>query len=216
MQLDRTAPIAVPRLRIRSSTNVQARWDAIDTGSGASSYNVIITRVFDGAVVWRRLRELPYLTLPFAPGSAYRVQATATDLAGNVGPTVTSAGIAVPYDDKASTVAGAWTRVLDAASYDGSYLKSSVRGASLTRVVKGRYAAAIVHTSADGGTMRVFADGHLVRTISLYSPATHRGVAIHLVGWSRAGTHTVQLVVTGDRPPGSAGAVNRVDGIAVG
>jgi hypothetical protein len=75
--------------------------------------------------------------------------------------------------------------------------------------------SALVHTSADGGTLRAFVDGKLVRTISLFSASTHRDVTMPLASWSRVGQHTVALVVTGYRPPGSSGAMNRVDGIAV-
>ncbi|MDQ1715669.1 MAG: hypothetical protein QOC60_1614, partial [Frankiaceae bacterium] len=216
VKLDRTAPVAVPHLRISTSTSIQARWDANDAGgSGAISYNVTITRASDGVIVWQRLRELPYLSVRFAPGSAYTIRASATDAAGNVGPTVTSAVIPVPYDDAAAVAKGAWKRVTDAASYNHSYLRSATRGASLTRVVTGRSVSALVHTSADGGTLRAFVDGKLVRTISLFSASTHRDVTMPLASWSRVGQHTVALVVTGYRPPGSSGAMNRVDGIAV-
>ncbi|MDQ1703567.1 MAG: kumamolisin, partial [Frankiaceae bacterium] len=125
VQLDRTRPTATPRLIVRSSTSQLARWDANDRGgSGATFYDVTITRARGGAPVWQRRRELPYLSVSLTPGSSYRIKATATDAAGNVGPTVTSAPTAVPYDDRSLTAGGSWARSADPASYDRSYLLS--------------------------------------------------------------------------------------------
>ncbi len=217
VRLDRTAPTVTPRLNLRSSTSVQARWDANDQGgSGAIVYDVSITRAADGAVRWRHPRELPYLTLPLAPGSSYRITASARDAAGNAGPRVTTAPIAVPYDDRSLSARGSWRRVADAGSYDHSYLRSQTPGASLTRVVSGTSASLLVHRVTNGGSLRVYVDGRHVRSVSLYSPSTQRDAKLPLAAWSHAGRHTVRLVLSSARPRGSTGTMARIDGLAVG
>jgi hypothetical protein len=182
-----------------------------DETSGMGSWTVTVR---DGSAVL--LRALTYrrtLTPALAAGHTYTVEAIARDRAGNAGPLV-RATVKLPLDDTAYATTGSWTRVTRAASYRGSHLQTAVRGFAARLTVTGRAVDALVLRGPGSGYADLYVDGHRVRRLDLFAPAT-QAVHLRLGQWSAAGRHTVQLVVVGAHRSGSRGSYVVLDGASV-
>jgi len=137
-------------------------------------------------------------------GTTYRYQVRAQDTAGNWSPWVQAlATIRVSaVDDRSSSVvySGSWTRTLYTYAWNGTITRSAHVGARATLTFSGRGIAIVAPRTPTRGSIDVYLDGALIKTISLKtSPALTRQVIITR-GWTTVGTHTIALRVHGGSP----------------
>jgi beta-galactosidase GanA len=127
------------------------------------------------------------------------------------------------YDDTSSALdySGTWTHAGPSAGYtSGDYDQteswSTQAGASMTLDFTGTAAAWIGPKNTNGGIADVYLDGTLAATVDTYSPAgkLFQQVLFSKTGLS-AGSHTLEIVVTGTQNPASSADTVVVDAINV-
>jgi beta-galactosidase GanA len=127
------------------------------------------------------------------------------------------------YDDTSSALdySGAWTHAGPSAGYtSGDYDQteswSTQAGASMTVGFTGTAVQWIGPKNTNGGIADVYLDGSLAGTVDTYSPAgkLFQQVLFSKTGLS-AGSHTLEIVVTGTQNPASSADTVVIDAINV-
>jgi spore germination protein YaaH len=211
--IDRSAPRSgVPKVTLRAglslpSTSATAgvlatlNLSATDPGgAGVRSYDV--RRSVDGRAYTSLATGLTAkaLAITLTPGHTYRFQVRASDKAGNMGgwvagPTIRSY---LPQQTNAGiTWKGTWAKVSDRRFSAGSVRYATGVSASATYAFTGRAIAWVTSLAPTRGAARVYVDGTLVATISLYSPTEAFGRVAYARSWSTRGYHTLRIVVVG-------------------
>jgi hypothetical protein len=165
---------------------------------------------FGSATTWRTGLAAPGATFPALAGSTYCYAARAHDADGMVSAWSGETCTAVPLDDRSLTRAGRWTAGTGAAYYNSTYLRSSTAGATLTRtkVVAARLAL-VATTCPTCGSVKVYWNGTLLKTVSLASATTVNQKLIVIKTWSTAHTGTLKIKVS------SSGKRVIIDGVAI-
>lgn len=170
------------------ATSGVARFEAaISTDGGA--YSTISTALTTGA-----------LTRNLAAGHAYRLRVRAVDKAGlfgayAYGPTFTVAA----YQENSTriTYAGTWSRPAST-SYWGGYEKyATAAGAKASFTFTGKAFAWIGCTGLSRGSAKIYVNGVLTRTISLYGTTTTCRKVLLAMTWSTAVSRRISIVVSG-------------------
>ena len=101
----------------------------------------------------------------------------------------------MPRDDRALAVTkGTWTRSADAGAFLGTVSTSTKKGATLSTTITNASSLALVaKTGKKGGSVQVFLNGHLLRTISLRGAAANQ-VVIPVATFSSPQSGTVTIV----------------------
>ena len=189
-----------------TSTAVSLRWGAAAGSSPVTTYDVRYRRAawnggFSPFVAWRFGTTAKSGSITGAKGSTYCFSARAYDVDGLVSAWSAESCTVVPLDDRSLAHTASWSLGTGTADFAGTYLRSSTPGASLTRPGVVTRRIDLVATACHGcGSVRVYWNGALVRTISLESATTvHRKLlAIATFGTTRTGT--LVIVVVGSRP----------------
>jgi hypothetical protein len=182
-----------------------------DTGSGIGSWAVSI---YDGAsrLMFRTTTAASTVITRLPLGKSYRVDVTALDRAGNLGP-IARTGLTVPYDDTRYALQGTWHRVRGAADFQSSHLSSSTRGATSTLSLATRGVELVLLTGPSSGYLTMTVDGRATR-VDLY--AGKAGVRkIRIGAWTSGSRHVVKLQVLGSHRVGSRGSAIDVDAVTV-
>lgn len=213
-----TAPVVYDTVSPSTTVNAALSGSAVriglggfDATSGIGSF--VVTVRDETKVVLRAIGSERVLTPRLPTGHTYRVEAVASDLAGNSGP-VARAGVRVPHDDSDFLRTGSWLRRAGAQDYRGSHLQSQSRGATIRLTAVGRAFDAFVLRGPTSGFADLYVDGRRVRRLDLWAPST-RALRIRLGEWSVRGQHTVQLTVVGAHRRGSNGSYVVLDGASV-
>jgi hypothetical protein len=182
-----------------------------DSGSGVGSWTVA---VFDaaGRSAFRTTSTASTVITRLPLGKSYRVDVTAVDRAGNVGPTART-GITVPYDDTLYALAGSWHRVRGARDLQSSHLTSSTRGSTASLSLATRGVELILLTGPTSGYLTMTVDGRATR-VDLYT-ATAGVRKLRIGNWSSGTRHVVKLQVLSSHRPGSRGSDISIDGVTV-
>ncbi|MDX6372741.1 MAG: hypothetical protein QOD98_1729, partial [Nocardioidaceae bacterium] len=119
----------------------------------------------------------------------------ATDRAGNADETPASRTFTVPMDDAAlASTHGTWVRSSSAGAFSGTVSTSKKKGSMLSTSVTGATSLALIaSTGKKGGTVKVFLNGVLLKSISLKGPAASE-VLIPVATFASAQTGTVTIV----------------------
>jgi len=207
----------MPRGSIPSETAIpfELQWPAaIETGSGVLQYR--LRQRIDGGE-WLEL-PLPSpaarsLRVALEPGRVYEFGVSADDLAGNVGAWADSGPFSTTmWDESAvSRYAGKWRTSAWTGYLGGSGSWSGIAGSTARFQFTGTQIAWIAPYGPTRGSARVYVDGRVAATVSLYRRTTSPRRIAWSRSWSSTGTHTVVIRVlgTGGRPKVD------VDGFAV-
>jgi hypothetical protein len=197
-----------PSTHVRSGTTIgtttvpaTVAWTASDSGgSGLGTYD--IARSTDGSgysTLATSLTSTSYnatLTL----GHAYRFRVRSRDNAGNLGPWATGVTVAPRITDQTSTsvtYTGTWSTGSTTKYFGGTVRFASSGGASASYTFTGRAVGWVTTRALRSGSARVYIDGVLATTISLYASSyTYRYIAYQR-WWTTSGTHTIKIVVVG-------------------
>jgi hypothetical protein len=190
-------------------------WDGSPGTRPISGFDVAVRRAswngsFGAASTWLSDTTGTTANYPGARGSTYCFRVRARDDLGNLSGWTGETCTAVALDDRSLTRGSGWTRGAGAAYYDGTYLRTWARGATLTRTgVVAKRIAIMVTTCRTCGSMRVYWRGVLVKTVSLVSPTTVNRTLITVASFSAAQSGTLRLVVA------TSGKQVIVDGLAI-
>lgn len=135
-----------------------------------------------------------------ATGRTYAVRVRARDAAGNWSPWAAAAPYRVlVYQDRSTVIrrAGTWYTYSSTAMSGGTTAWSRSKGASLTATVTGRGFALVMPKGPTRGQARVYVDGSLIATISLYRSSSLARQVVLSRAWAVEATRTVRVVVVG-------------------
>ena len=207
--VDATAPTvstqALPPFSLASTVGLRVA--GADGGSGVASYDVRYRRAaFNSGFTaltspagWQGTTATA-VSLSAGKGYTYCLSARSRDKAGNTSAWSAERCTSVALDDRALGASAGWGRSTSAAYYGGTVTSTSRKGVTLTRTgVQTRRLALVATTCRGCGTVGVYWNGRLVRTLSLNSSATsHRRVlTIADFGGVRSGTLTIRTLNTG-------------------
>ena len=172
------------------------------------------------ANVTRTVRLIP--KAPLVPGRDYIVVVnpnSATlmikDRVGNVAPTTSETFEAARIvEQQLASVerrpANAWHRVEAPAASGGTFITSDRADAAVRLTFEGTGVAWRTVTGPNQGRARVYVDGDLERTVDLYAATRTVGATVTIGGFADH-THTIRIVVTGNKRPASTGRWVTVD-----
>ena len=203
---------ALPSLLMTSSVSPQ--WGSKAGSSPVTTYDVRYRKSawnggFGRLVLWKTSTPATTSSLVATKGSTYCFSARARDMNGLVSMWSAESCTAIPLDDRSFVRSASWTLGTNSAYFAGTYVRSATPGASLTRSGIVARRLDLVATVCHGcGSLRIYWNGTLLRTISLESAYTvHRKVLL-ITTFSTKRTGTLVIVVVGTK------AV-LVDGLAI-
>jgi hypothetical protein len=213
-----TTPVAAVRFAVAqlgtTTLPVTVSWSASDPGSGISSY--LLQRSVNGAAFAAQALATPTstsLTQQLNAATQYRYRVQATDVAGNVSAfsAIVTRTISVAQENGSGAIAyaGTWTTQAVAGAFGGSVRFATATGATATYTFSGNNVAWVTTRASNRGIAQVRLDGVLVATVDLFAAATSPRQLVFQRTGIGAGTHTLQVRVTGTRNAASTG--NRID-----
>jgi len=153
---------------------VSTSWSAVDDWSKVSSYRLETSAVpfrkhaVDDAE-WRAAAPTTATSrrLPVGPGQTRCWRVNATDAVGNLGADSGDQCIIAPLDDRLLTRSVSWRKVGDSLSYQGTLLRSTHRGATIT-IKNYPYAKVLVlvRRLPSGGAFEVLLNGKRIRALT--------------------------------------------------
>jgi hypothetical protein len=206
---DITPPVtATPVARLRTATtlsypSVPARitWSAQDAGgAGVGTYDV--ARSTDGgaySTVGSTWTSTSFSTT-VSVGHTYTFRVRARDWAGNVGAWKVAAIVKPAVTQQTSshvTYSGTWSTGSTSKYTGGTVKYATAAGASATYSFTGRSIAWVTTKATRSGSARIYIDGVLASTMSLYASSyTYKYVAFEM-SWTTSGAHTIKVEVVG-------------------
>ena len=147
------------------------------------------------------------VTLDGLAQRAHTFSVVAENEDGDADETPATRDFAVPVDDVGLAGSPTWKRVKNGASYLGTFSQAKKKGVALTyQVNKVRELALLVRTGSKFGSVKVYLDGTLLKTVKTAGPAGSRMVQIGQFSAARSGT--VKIVTTTSKTV-------RIDGLGV-
>ena len=216
-RVDTAAPLVVVATQALFSLapTVGIHYLGTDGGSGVASYDVRYRAAgFDrgfGALSspagWLGT-TVTTKQLTAAPGSTYCFSSRARDRAGNTGPWSSERCVASPLDDASLVRSAGWTRGPNSVFYRGAATRTATKGATLTRTgVQARHLALVASTCSTCGSVGVYWNGTLLKSISLRSATTKNQQLFSIVDFISVRTGTVTIKTL-------AAATVTIDGLA--
>jgi subtilisin family serine protease len=195
-----TAPVG--RTVGNRSSAVRVRWGAASDASNKVTGYQVSWRVDGGS--WSSATPLGSGTRTvdrtFTSGHTYEVRIRARDTAGNWSSWahLPSSSVGLAQDTSGSIArTGTWTPASNDSYSGGTSIYATTAGASLSRTFTGRAVAWAATLSPSRGSARVYIDGALFKTVSLYrSKAAYRQIIFER-SWSASGSHSIRIEVVG-------------------
>lgn len=212
-----TAPTAtiVPLAGVQRSTSFTVAWGGTAGTKPIVAYDVRVRRAawngsFGAQTIWRSGTPATSATFTGGKGSTYCFSSRARDTIGTVSGWSAETCSAVPLDDRSLSRSASWTALTPVADYAGTALRSSTAGATLTRTgIVARRISLLVTTCPSCGSVRVYWQGALVRTISLASPTVVHRKVVSVVAFSSGRVGTLRIRVS------TSGKPVFIDGVAI-
>ena len=121
------------------------------------------------------------------------------------------------FEDNDPTLlyAGTWTSVADSRASGGALRRSDTTDASVELTFPGPNVRWITAKGPDRGLARVFVDGQDTGTVDLYAPSEQFQQEVTRGGLDGETSHTIRIVVTGQRNGASTGTKVDIDALIV-
>ncbi len=178
---------------------VTVSWSAIAGANPVASYDVryrkaAATSGFASWVAWKHAAAGTRSSLTVTAGATYCVSVRARDTAGRLSAWTTATCTATPLDDRALARSAGWTARTGTGYYKGTFLKAWEFRASLSRGgLQAKGISIVATTCKTCGVVKVYWNGKVVATVSLYSAATVKRKVIPVATFSAVRTGTVTI-----------------------
>ena len=131
-----------------------------------------------------------------ALGRTYCFNVQSVDRFGHKSAVTTDKCTALPLDDRGLTRSSGWSLKTSSAYYNGTYLYTTTYGKYLTRtLVQAKSIAIIATTCSTCGSLKVYWNGKLIKTVSLKSTKTVYKKVITVAAFKVATKGTLKIVV---------------------
>jgi lysozyme len=187
-------------VKLDTSIPVRTLWSAADP-SGIASYG-LQRQVNDGTPEDVVLPEAgsTSVTEPWTVGATYGYSARATDGVGNLSDWVPGPRASVLLAEQAGSgiaYSGTWKSASNQYASGGSLKYATRSGASVTYTFTGAGVAWVAYRGPNRGSARVYVDGVLKKTISLYAATYSAKQVAFAFNWGATGTHKIRIVAVG-------------------
>lgn len=162
-------------------SNVTLHFSSTDAASGIGAYQVRTGRsAWNSSTwawsAWSTRTTATYASPALAAGYTYCFQVRAVDRAGNPGP-ARQVCTARPLEDNQAAYSAGWSRVTSKYFYGGAASRTTAKGASLLlKTFYGDRVGVLVRTCSTCGSVKVYVNSVLYKTLSTYSSTTHNRV----------------------------------------
>ena len=186
----------------KASTAIAVSWGAAAGSNAVDTYAVRYRRAawngtFGAYVAWKGPVIAKSAAFTGLAGSTYCFSAQATDTEKIASAWTSETCTAVPLDDRGLARTSTWTAKAGSAYFAGTYVTATVKGARLTRTgVWAKQIALVVTTCKGCGSLGVYWNGVLVKTVSLASATTVNKKLVTVASWPIAKTGTLVLKVS--------------------
>lgn len=204
--LDRSAPtMSVPArtLPVAKALNgsrvaTQISWTGSDGGSGVAAYR-LDRRVDGGAWSVIATTASSSWTGYLAPSHSYQFRVTATNGAGGRTTSVGQAFDLRAVGESSATIiyAGTWRTASSPSFVGGASRYAKTAGAKATFTTSRRGFAWVAAVGPTRGSARVYVNGSLLKTVSLYASTAGYRRIVYSVTWSTAKARTIVIKVVG-------------------
>jgi hypothetical protein len=165
---------------------------------------------FSAFTTWRSATTATSASIAVSSGYTYCFSARVRDAHGAVSAYTAETCTAIPLDDRSLTRSGTWTLGTGTAYYRGTYVRSTSTVASLTRTtVHAKRLAIVATTCTTCGSVKVYWNGVLIKTQSLYSATTVNKRLLTVVVWTSIHIGTLAI------KPATSGKASIIDGVAI-
>lgn len=179
---------------------VKLSWTGSDATSGIARYEAALKTDAGAYSTLSTSLTSATLTRGLAPGHTYRLRVRPVDKAGRVGAWVEGASFRVSsFQEGSGSIVrtGTWSLASSSSYWGGAERRASGAGASARITFTGRAFAWVGTVSPSSGSAKVYVNGALVKTVSLYNASTaYRRVVVQL-SWATSASRTVRIVVSG-------------------
>jgi subtilisin family serine protease len=206
--IDFTAPVASGGVSVlplpgsvlgTSSVRTRLSWPAASDDLAMGSYRLEQRRNGGAWTLITSSTTARTRDVVIALSGTYEFRVTPRDAVGNAGtPLMSRIVTPVRYEESSGLVkyAGTWGTASSTAFSGGRTRYTTASGASATFTFNGRTGAVIAPTGPTRSSFKVYVDGVLVKTVSLYSSTTKNRVVVYTTGTMAYRTHTIKLVHT--------------------
>ena len=175
-------------------------WSAVDP-SGVASYG-LQRQTNDG--LWEDVvlaaAASTAIIEPLVLGSIYGYAARATDTVNNVSDWAPGARATVGLTeqaDKSVVYAGTWKSQANKYASGGTIKYATRKGATATYTFSGAGIAWVAYRGPNRGAAKVYVDGVLKKTVSLYASTYSAKQAVFAFNWGVTGVHKIKIVAVG-------------------
>jgi PKD repeat protein len=196
--------------RVVLGPEVTVRWTGNDgNGTGIASYDVRYRTAthatgFGGYVQpaeWNRTTATS-ATRPAVPGTEYCFQVRARDFANNLTAWSTEQCRTVPLDDPMLHASRPpWYHLTTPATFGGTLTATTTQGAALQKSLQYRRLWLVATTCPSCGTVAIYHNGKLLKSVNLASATTRNQVVIPIADESRVRSGSITIVVTSRSRP---------------
>jgi hypothetical protein len=183
-----------------TTVRVKTAWSACDA-DGIKSYR--LQRQVNGGT-WTTVTlgttTSTSILQSLTKSSTYRFRVQATDKTSLVTSYVYGPSFKPIVSDNTSTLityTGTWGTGTYSSYYGGHDRYASAAGASATYSFTGSSVAWVAYKSTIRGSAKVYVDGVLKATVSLYSTTSTARAQVYAFNWATSGAHTLRIVVVG-------------------
>lgn len=183
-----------------TSTPTRFTWSGSDATSGVARYEAALST--DGGAYSTISTSLTSATLTqnLASGHTYRLRVRAVDRAGLTGAWAYGATFTVSvYQESSSriTYSGTWYRPASSSYWGGYERYATAAGARAWFTFTGRAYALVGCVGPSRGSVKVYVNGVLTRTVSTYATTTSCRRVLFSLSWSTAVSRKISIVVSG-------------------
>ena len=180
-----------------SGMSVRLVWTpGTDEASGVARY-VLQRKLDSGAFVTIATTTTALASVSLISGHTYQFRVASVDAAGNASAFLAGPAFkALGYQESSTAVRyrGAWSFQTATSFYGARARYTRARSASATFTFVGRNLAWLAPTNRYQGRARVYVDGRLVTTITLYSAISRSRQIVLIRAWTVSRTHTLRIV----------------------
>jgi hypothetical protein len=207
--LDTVAPsVVAPGHRFRAGGTVSTggaipvtlAWSGTDATSGIARYELAQSTDGGGYVIVSTSLTAPTVTRSLTPSHSYRFRVRAVDGAGNTGSWSYGPTFRISARQQSSSAivySTGWRTSTATSHWGGSAKYATTAGAKATFRFDGRSFAWIAAVGPTRGSARVYVNGVLVKTVSLYASASASRRVVYAQSWGTNATRTVVIRVVG-------------------